>query len=201
MKKDLRKEKLKIYLFKKIIATDNDWADFEKNTQITSYKKGEIINKEGDIFNNVYFINSGIIRSFIIDSNGHDFTWHIHYSGGTANIKNFFVTDYASFTKQEPSKLFFEIIKDTELVSISHDFLQKLYNSSENWQKFGRIMAETAYYYTHHRALSLLTETAEIRYKRLLQESPDLIKQVPQYYIASYLGVTPQSLSRIKSNL
>ena len=180
---------------------DEEWLFLSKLLSVVEYKRGDIIYKEGDVQKKIYFINYGIIRSYFIDVNGHDFTWHIHYSGDGANIKNYFVTDYASFTKQKPSKLFFEVLKDVELISIDYSALNNLYNVSAKWQKFGRLMAENAYDLTHQRTLSLLTESADTRYKRLLKESPELLQQVPQYYIASFLGITPQSLSRIRKKL
>lgn len=190
--------KFKEFITKMIDIDENEWSEITKILKKVTFKKGDIINKEGDIFKNILFVNSGIIRSYLIDNNGRDFTWHIHYSGDKATMKNLFVVDYASFTNQEPSKLFFEVIENTELIAISYNSLERLYNSAEKWQKLGKIMADTAYYFTHHRTLSLLTETAEVRYERLLKENPTLLQQVPQYYIASYLGITPQSLSRIR---
>lgn len=180
---------------------DEDWALLDKVSTIIKFKKGSLIYKGGDVIDKLLFINSGIIRSYLIDSNGKDFTWHIHFSGKGSDFKNHFVTDYASFTKKKPSQLFFEVIKDAELTSIDHSAINGLYNSSERWQKIGRLIAENAYYFTHQRTLSLLTETAEVRYKRLLKESPTLLEQVPQYYIASFLGITPQSLSRIRKKI
>ncbi len=190
--------KLKEFISKIIDIDEKEWLEIKTILKKVNYKKGDIINKEGDIFKNMLFINSGIIRSYLIDNNGRGFTWHIHYSGDKANMSNLFVVDYASFTNQEPSKLFFEVLENTELIAISHNSLEHLYNSSEKWLKFGKVMADTAYYSTHHRTLSLLTETAEVRYERLLKENPTLLQKVPQYYIASYLGITPQSLSRIR---
>ena len=190
--------KFKEFITKVIDIDKNEWSEINKILKKITYKKGDIINKEGDIFKNILFVNSGIVRSYLIDNNGRDFTWHIHYSGDKANMKNLFVVDYASFTNQEPSKLFFEVIESAELIAISYNSLESLYNSSEKWQKLGRIMADSAYHNTHHRTLSLLAETAEVRYERLLRENPTLLQKVPQYYIASYLGITPQSLSRIR---
>lgn len=95
--------------------------------------------------------------------------------------------------------MFFEVLENAELVSIDYNSLEKLYDLSGKWQKLGKLMADTGYYNIHHRTLSLLTETAETRYKRFLKESPTLLQKVPQYYIASYLGITPQSLSRIRN--
>lgn len=184
-----------------IEVNDEEWESIQDIFKKAKYKKGELLSKEGDIFKQIFFITKGIIRSYFIDYKGRDFTWHIHYSGAEANMKNLFVVDYASLTKQEPSKLFFEVIEDAELISISNKSLLQLYASSNKWQKLGKIMADTAYYITHHRTLSLLTESAELRYERLVKEDPHILQIVPQYYIASYLGITPQSLSRIRTEV
>ncbi len=181
-----------------IDINEEEWNETDIEFKKVHYKKGDIINKEGEVFRNIYFINSGIVRSYFIDKEGRDFTWYIHYSSEQANMKNLFVVDYASFIRQEPSKLFFEVIEDTELFSIDFNSIQKLYNLSAKWQKLGRLMADEGYYNIHHRTFSLLTENAKTRYKRLLKENPNLLQIVPQYYIASYLGITPQSLSRIR---
>ncbi|MFK5893327.1 MAG: Crp/Fnr family transcriptional regulator [Pseudomonadota bacterium] len=197
----MRSTSFRKHISKIVEINDEEWIALSNLLSVVEYKKGSIIYNEGDIHDKIYFINHGIIRSYLIDINGNDFTWYIHYSGDGSNIKNIFVTDYASFTRQKQSKLLFEVIKDVELISIGYSSINNLYSLSEKWQKFGRLMAENAYYLTQQRTLSLLTETADIRYKRLLKESPDLLKQVPQYYIASFLGITPQSLSRIRKNL
>lgn len=192
--------KFKGFIKKVVDIDENEWSEIKKISKIVTYSKGAIINKEGDIFKNMLFVNKGVIRSYLIDNNGRDFTWGIHYAGEKATMKNLFVIDYASYIKQEPSKLFFEVLENSELISINYHKLENLYSSSSKWLKFGKIMADTGYYTTHHRTLSLLTETAEIRYERLLKENPAILQQIPQYYIASFLGITPQSLSRIRKN-
>lgn len=67
---------------------EKDWNAVDIKFNKVYYKKGDIINKEGDVFRNIYFINTGIVRSYFIDNEGRDFTWYIHYSGGQANMKN-----------------------------------------------------------------------------------------------------------------
>ena len=190
--------KFKEFISKLIDVDESEWLEAAKMLKKVRFEKGAILNHTGDIFKNIFFLNHGIIRSYLIDDKGREFTWHIHYPGEKATIKNLFVVDYASFTHQEPSRLLFEVIKDAELIAIEYHALEHLYNTSKTWMKLGKIMADTAYYLTHHRTLSLLTETAEQRYERLLKEEPILLQLVPQYYIASYLGITPQSLSRIR---
>ncbi|MCK5814828.1 MAG: Crp/Fnr family transcriptional regulator [Flavobacteriaceae bacterium] len=193
--------KFKKFIAKTIDIDENEWSELKGVLKKVTFKKGDIISREGDVFKYILFVNSGIVRSYLIDQKGRDFTWYIHYNGDCATIKNLFVLDYVSFINQEPGKLFFEVIESAELIRISYNSLESLYNSSEKWRKLGKILVDAGYYFTHHRALSLLTETAEVRYKRLLEENPTLLQQVPQYYIASYLGITPQSLSRIRKKI
>jgi CRP-like cAMP-binding protein len=164
-----------------------------------SYKKGEIITHEGDISKNMMFLKYGIVRSYFIDIDGRDFTWGIYYAGKQARMKNLFVVDYASFISQEPSKLIIEVIKDSQLDSVNYHDLMNLFDSSAKWQRIGRLMADKAYNIVHNRVISLLTEKADVRYNNLLEENAELLEIVPQYVIASYLGIKPQSLSRIKA--
>jgi CRP-like cAMP-binding protein len=193
-------------LFREYIKTIYDFDDFEllqidKITREVHFKKGAVIYMEGDIINNLMFLNKGIARSYVIDNNGRDFTWGIYYIGKNASMKNLFIVDYASFIEQKPSRLTFEVIEDVTADSLKHQDLIKLFDSSEKWQKFGRLMSDRAYIITHNRVFSLLTENAENRYKKLVDKNPDLFEYVPQYIIASYLGIMPQSLSRIRANL
>lgn len=85
-----------------------------------------------------------------------------------------------------------------EVVCIAKEEVDRLYAQSATWATIGRLIAESAYHHTHHRALSLLTQTAAERYRQLVEEHPGLLEIAPQHYVASYLGVTPQSLSRIR---
>jgi CRP-like cAMP-binding protein len=146
-------------------------------------------------------INSGIARSYIIKEDGKDFTWHFHFSNeNSANLKNFFIVDYASFTHQEPSKMNFEALEDCEVIIIDYQVLEKLYNSDIKWQFLGRIIAQEAYYLTHHRTISLLTLTSQERLDDLVNEYPNIFEQVPHYHIASFLGISPQHLSRLRKS-
>ncbi len=178
--------------------TPEEMEEIESHFIPCRFKKGTYIKKEGDIWRHVYFLRSGIVRTFFIDTDGKDFTWLIHYNGEYANEKYVFVVDFASFIMQEPSKFYAEVLEDVEAYAISYETVRQLENKSVNFLKFTKIMAELAYYHKHVRTLSLLTESAEERYHRMLQENPSLFQMVPLYYIASYLGITPQSLSRIR---
>ncbi len=191
--------KLKDFIGKYIELTDEDLKQFSQHVKIKKYKKNEIIHHIGDVFKNIMFINSGIARSYIIKEDGKDFTWYIHFSNdNSANLKNFFIVDYASFTHQEPSKMNFEALQDCEVFIIEYEVLEKLYNSDIKWQFLGRIIAQEAYHLTHHRTISLLTLTAKERLDNLIEEYPNIFEKVPHYHIASFLGIAPQSLSRLR---
>lgn len=194
-------QKLKDFICKHIELSDEDLEQLSQHIKIKKFKKNETIHHIGDIFKSIMFINSGIARSYIIKEDGKDFTWHFHFSNeNSANLKNFFIVDYASFTHQEPSKMNFEALEDCEVIIIDYQVLEKLYNSDIKWQFLGRIIAQEAYYLTHHRTISLLTLNAQERLNNLIEEYPNIFKQVPHYHIASFLGITPQSLSRLKKS-
>lgn len=194
-------QKLKDFIGKYIELTDEDLENFSNYIEIKKYKKNEIIHHIGDVFKNIMFINSGMARSYIIKEDGKDFTWHFHFSNeSSANLKNLFMVDYASFTHQEPSKMNFEALQDCEVFILEHKTLEELYSSDVKWQYLGRILSQEGYYITHHRTISLLTLTAKEKLHNLTEEYPNIFEQVPHYHIASFLGITPQSLSRLRKS-
>jgi len=191
-------ETLKLFLNSVFNLQEGDWLLFKKELSIAKYHEKELIYTPGDTCDKLLFISSGVIRSYLIDKNGKDFTWSIHYNNPMLKVINLFAVDYASFVNNEPTELFFECILDAEVIVVPRDSLHKLYERNSFWQKVGRILSEQAYYYTHKRTLSLLTKSAKERYIQLCDQNPLLLSILPQYHLASYLGVTPQSLSRLK---
>ena len=175
-----------------------EWKLLESRLKETRHKKGEIIHHSGDICNNLMFINYGIIRAYIISENGSDHTWSIFFNDDNSEMTNVYVVDYDSFVKQSQSQLSFEVLEDCQLLSLSYEDLQLLYKYSKRAERFGRVMAELAYSHTHNLIIDRLTKTAAQRYQNFIDKTPYLLDKVPQYHIATLLGITPQSLSRIK---
>ncbi len=194
-------EQFKNYIDSLSPIPDAEWDRVSTLCSIKNYAKNEIIFAQGEISDSVMFLCDGLARSYLIDTEGRDFTWSIHYNAPESNIKNLFIVDYASFVRSEPSELTFESLEDTTVVAIKATDANSLYSDSHYWANLGRIISEAAYYSTHHRTLSLLTKSAKERYMALMSESPSFLDIVPQYYVASYLGITPQSLSRIKKEI
>lgn len=155
-----------------------------KNTTITAKDKTE---------KHLYFVNEGIIR-FFIPTDGSDITLGFVF-------KNEFATAYDSFITQTPSFYSIETLSNSTLWRISYNDLQLIYRSTECGNSIGRKMAEKMFLIKSQREHDLLTKTAEERYLDLFTQRPNLIREIPLKYIASYIGVTPQALSRIRKRI
>lgn len=175
-----------------------EWQLCKSKLKVIKYQKGEIIHYAGDICKQLYFINSGIVRAYLIDDNGKDYTWSIFFNDDNAEMTNVFVVDYDSFINQSESHLSFEVLEACELLCIDYEEIQSLYKYFKKGEQLGRIMAELAYSHVHKLTINRLTKTARERFELFVKETPYLLDKVPQYHIASYLAITPQSLSRLK---
>ncbi|WP_310557446.1 Crp/Fnr family transcriptional regulator [Flavobacterium sp.] len=168
--------------------------DFENGFQYFRkiiLKKGEYFVKENTICKQIAFINFGSLRIFYSNENLEDTT-------SCFCTENNLTSAYKSFIVQEPSKLSIQALEETELWVITYDDLQKLYVESPIWGKIGRLIAEREYIGMEKYASVLNNETAKIKYLRLMNEQPQIIQKVANQYIASYLGITNRTLSRIK---
>lgn len=140
------------------------------------------------------FVKDGTMRSFYNNENGNDISFIFHF-------KNQFFTDYESILCDKKSNLNIQAIHKSELLLLHKDDLQKLYNKEAYWQEFGRKMTEKLYLDSKKRIEDLLYYTPEKRYTNLLKENPLVFQEIHQKHIASYLGITPQSLSRIRKRI
>jgi CRP/FNR family transcriptional regulator, anaerobic regulatory protein len=155
--------------------------------------KKELLFRSGQNCRNIYFINKGCIRYYYL-VDGEEKTAQFFFENG-------WYTDYESFLSGDPSENFVDAIEDTELLCLEKSNLEKLYSTIPKFERFGRIVAENAYLGIRYRTKTLTNLTAEERYLKLIKERPKIFDRVPQYYIASYLNIKPQSLSRIRKNI
>lgn len=153
-----------------------------------------IVAEQGKIPNYLYFISSGFTRLFYDDENGDEKT--TYFSGPED-----FIASFLSFINQANATENLETITDCELLRISHANMKKLIDESENFKLFSLTIFQKAIASTTSRANDLATLNAEQRYKKLIQMQPELIKNIPVQYIASYLGIQPESLSRIRRQM
>ncbi len=185
----------------KIGISDEEWRLLEASIRIKHYKKGEEISFKDDIWTDIIYINSGLIRSYIINVNGKDFTRQLYFNTNESHTANLFVIDFTSMLTQTPSNRGFEVLEDSEVFVFSKENLYALYDAYKKWEHIGRMMAELAYMNMDSYYYGLLTKNAKERYLHLKKTMSGLIEKTPQYHIASYLGITPVSLSRIKKEL
>ena len=108
-----------------------EWNLFKSKTQTHHYQKGEIIHHAGEINDRLHFINYGIVRVFVLDTEGNDFTWSLSFNDDHNVINNIFLVDYESFVNGTDSKLSFEVLEDCELISITQKDIQSLYKVSK----------------------------------------------------------------------
>jgi len=188
----------KYFMQKYVDISDNDWNIIKSKLQVKFFSKGDIINNVGDICSFIMFVNSGLARTYILDENGKDSTWSIHFNDKSATFVNLFIGDYESFINQTPSKFAIETLEDCEVVSLSYDDIDFLYNNTKIGDRFGRLIVQDAYTYLHNSVITMQTKTAQQRFEIFMQNTPYLLKKVPQYHIATFLGITPQHLSRLK---
>lgn len=149
--------------------------------------------EEGRIANHIAFVREGYLRIYF-NNEGNEITRDL------SSIHSFF-TALTSFITKKPSFEIVSAITDCELLLISREDLNYLYQNFPNWQTIGRRVVEEMFVRSQKRIYSLLTVSAEDRYKELLKEKPDMLKNVPLQYIASYLGITSQSLSRLRRKI
>jgi CRP-like cAMP-binding protein len=166
------------------------WESFASFLKQNSYKKNEII-KEVD--------KTEKYLSIIIEGSAAIFLWK---ENSTVCLdlcyENEFFGDYMSFLTQQPTELFTQAIEPTKTLSISYSDLNELYNSSQIGSHIGRSAAESLFIHKQTQQIDLLMLTAEERYLKLLERQPEIIQRTSQKHIASYLGITPESFSRIR---
>ncbi|PCI10375.1 MAG: CarD family transcriptional regulator [Flavobacteriaceae bacterium] len=175
-------------------VNDEDWNLFSSKLHKKRFPKKSILTKIGEVENYISFIEEGVVRLVIPKNDEDEMTFGFSF-------QNEFISAYDSFLTQTPSIYQVETLTETRLLSISYSDLQKVYEQTQIGNLIGRLVSEGLYLLKSKRTYSLLVDTAEQRYLNLFTERPNLIKEIPLKYIASYIGVTPQSLSRIRKQI
>ena len=157
------------------------------------FRKRSLVHPAGKVANAVYFVESGCLRLFYtkdgVDRTTYFFTEHM------------FAGTYDSFISRKPSLIAMEALEDTQVLALSYAALEKLYQVFPKMNEFVRKSIEQRFVVLHDLFTSYLLNSPEERYRDLLKERPDLIQRVPQHHIASFIGVTPVSLSRIRRRI
>lgn len=157
-------------------------------------RKKQYLLQEGDICKHVAFVNSGILRSFTVNEKGNEYIMQFAFEG-------WWISDQFSFISGEPSLVYIEALEPTEILLLSKDSREEMFNRLPKIERFFRILLENHLVSLQRRLMHSISYPAEIRYKQLLEIRPDIAQKVPQHMIASYLGITPETLSRIRKQI
>lgn len=156
--------------------------------------KGTLLIEDGKTSKFSYFLESGIIRCYIIDLQGDEVTTRFYSAPD-------FLNDYLSFFEQKPSEEYYELITDCVIYSINYENVQHCFHSIPEFREWGRMLLTLNYSYVNHRMIAFHKETAQERYLKLQKNHPEIIEKVPLNIVASFLGITKSSLSRIRKEM
>ena len=179
---------------KHVSLTPEEETLFLSKTETKQFKTKTILLSAGEVATCTYFVNSGILRSFNINDNIIEHVLHFACEG-------WWIGDMYSYISEKPGNLFIEVLEDAEVVMITKENQQQLYQEIPKLERFFRILAENSLVAHQERLMDNLSLTAEERFEKFCSKYPTLIQKVPQKHIASYIGVTPEFFSKMKARL
>ncbi|MBN1119934.1 MAG: Crp/Fnr family transcriptional regulator [Anaerolineae bacterium] len=173
---------------------EEELAKALKGLRTITVKKDGYFLRAGEVPGRIGFLKAGLMRLFYIDLNGVEVNKHFC-------IENTVASSYSAFLQQAESKFFIQALEDTELRTIDYETYRALLNGHICWQIVAKKLAEMIFIMKEKREAELLLCDAQERYQQFLTDYPGLERRIAQYHIASYLGITPESLSRIRASL
>ncbi|WP_118972965.1 Crp/Fnr family transcriptional regulator [Taibaiella koreensis] len=189
----MRKQLLKL-IAKNVTLSDTDRELCEQYFEPVLFPKNRVIEEEGKIPKYLYFIVVGFVRLFHYNDKGDEITTHINCPPG-------FITSYSNFINQAKSNENVECVTECELLRITKKDLDLLTQQSAAFKDFSISIFQQSITYNENRSKELAALTAEQRYKKLIANYPEILHNVPVQYIASFLGMKPESLSRIRRQM
>lgn len=194
MTKTEKVQPLLAHIAKYIQLTDEEQSLFISKIKIRKYLKGQFVVQQGDVCPHENYIISGCLKTSHIDLEGHE---HIMMFA----VEDWWTGDLGSFITQTPSTYNVQCLENSELAQIFYQDLQVLYQEIPKLERFYRLLIQNAYVASQKRITNNLSLAAKERYLQFRQQYPQIEQRVPQYMIASYLGITKEFLSKIRSQL
>lgn len=185
---------LKNYLQSKAGISDKQFEQLTDKLKAATIEKGAVILQPGEICNHSFFVEQGLLRSYTIDQSGKE---HIIQFA----TESWIISDRSSTFFNEPSDFFIDAVEPTTFLYLDQDFIHKASEMSASFRVFNEKALQNHIRHLQKRINLLLGATAEQRYLDFIKLYPDVTLRVPQWMIASYLGITPESLSRVRKEL
>jgi CRP-like cAMP-binding protein len=179
---------------RKVPLTQEEWELIQNYLTLKKLRKRQYLLQEGDICKAVAFVEKGALRLYNVSENG---TEHIVLFA----VEGQFMTDLSSFFSREPSIYNIDAIEDSELVVITQTASDELRKVSQKYQEFAFLETSEAYIQLAKRMTSIISLSLEERYQELATNYPNIVQRVPQHMIASYMGLTPETLSRVRKRI
>jgi hypothetical protein len=184
-------EQIRQVIKQMISISEAELNDFLNQTITKTFIRQEIVSRPDSIPNEIFFINIGLIRVMITDNKGTEHT--IHFA-----LENQFIADYSNFIQKRPSLYSLQTLEETKVVVVPRSAIEWGYKNLKEGQKMGRLIAEFYFIYQDDRIKNMYARTPKQRYDSITNVFPNIHNRVPQHMIASYLGITPVHLSRLK---
>jgi len=184
----------KTYLVERSGISDLEFQSLHPYLKEKEIPKGTILLQKGAVCTHSFFVESGLLRSYSIDQSGKEHVIQFAPEG-------WIITDRSSVFFNEPSDYYIEAIEPSTVIYFSNDFIRKASEISAAFRNYNERLLQNHIRQLQHRIQFLLEATAEERYLDFISIYPDLLLRVPQWMIASYLGITPESLSRVRKEL
>jgi CRP-like cAMP-binding protein len=182
------------YLTEKALVKQEDFENLLPYFSVKEYPKGQTLLSKGNISRHIFFVEKGLLRFYCIGEDGKE---HILNFAP----ENWWLTDRNNLCSNEPSEYFIDAYEDTTVVLLNHDFILKASEISKEFRDFHEHILQRHILQLYHRIKLLIGVPAKESYLEFIKTYPDIIQRVPQWMIASYLGITPEFLSRIRKKL
>jgi signal-transduction protein with cAMP-binding, CBS, and nucleotidyltransferase domain len=186
-------EQLRQVMKQMINIPEDEINSFLSQTIPKTFKRQETLSRPKAVPNEIFFINKGLIRVIITDNEGSEHT--IHFA-----LENQFIADYSCFIQKQPSLYSLQAVEETEVVVLPRSAIEWGYKNLKEGQKMGRLIAEFYFIYQDDRIKNQYARTPKERYDSITEVFPNIHNRVPQHMIASYLGISPVHLSRLKKS-
>lgn len=184
-------EQIRQVMKQMINVSEEELNNFLSQAITKTLKRQETVSRPNVIPNEIFFINKGLIRVLITDNEGTEHT--IHFA-----LENQFIADYSNFIQKQPSLYTLQAVEETQVVVLPRSAIDWGYKNLKEGQKMGRLIAEFYFIYQDDRIKNMYARTPKQRYDSISDVFPNIHNRVPQHMIASYLGITPVHLSRLK---
>lgn len=178
----------------KVSITEEEEAFLTQFLTLKKLRKRQYFLQEGEVCKNICFVQKGALRAFVLNKAENENIAAFAFEGWT-------IGDLYSFFKEEPATLNIDAIEDSELVLISKPDHETLLQQMPKYETYFRILITDAYLALQKRTTNMISLTLEDRYKALIQMYPDLLQRVPQHMVAAFMGLSPETLSRLKSRM